>query len=251
MKNVGRLEEFWHNFVRIFPDTVEVQGAIVAYFLQIPVTLFNHVTNVNITEGRAEVFLKTITDHFSSTGLPFVCFRVSPFTRPSFLSFLERHGFEREKEQSIMVFDGEPLGNGANSRVAVKETNDIDAFDRLVVKGFQMPSEWKEAFDKLSVAFKGKDIKHYLAYLDNRPVGTVSLFSRSKVGCILNVSTLREYRRNGIGTELTAHAISESVKAGNNLHTLQTDRGGEAEKLYQKIGFKTDYTVSFFVKKLE
>src|SRR5512136_2179555 len=121
MKNVGRLEEFWHNFVRIFPDTVEVQGAIVAYFLQIPVALFNHVTNVNITEGRAEAFLKTITDHFSSTGLPFVCFRVSPLTRPSFLSLLERHGFGREKEQSIMVFDGEPPWNGANSRVTVKE----------------------------------------------------------------------------------------------------------------------------------
>jgi len=251
LKNVVRLEEFWNNFVRIFPDTVEVQGAIVACFLPIPVTLFNHVTNVNTTEGRAEAFLKAIVDHFSSTGLPFVCFRVSPSTPPSFVSLLERHGFEKEKEQSIMVLDGEPLGNGINLRVTVKETNDIDAFDRLVVKGFEMPSEWKEAFDKLVAPFKGKDVKHYLAYLDDRPVGTVSLFSTSKVGCILNVSTLKEYRRNGVGTALTAHAISESLKAGNNLHTLQTDRGGEAEKLYRKIGFKSDYTVSFFVKNLE
>lgn len=250
MGSVDRLEQFWHDFMRVLPDTVELRGTTVAHFLQIPVTLFNHVTNFNIAENRSEVFLKSVVNHFSSTGLPFVCFRVSPLTPSSFVSFLERHGFEKESEQSIMVFDGKPPGNNANPLVTVKETNDIDTFDRLVVQGFEMPSEWKEAFDKLVAPFKGKGVKHYLAYLDDRPVGTASLFSTSKVGCILNVSTLKEYRKNGIGTELTVHAISESVKAGNNLHTLPTDKGGEAERIYRKIGFKVDYTVSFLVKKL-
>lgn len=250
MENVQKLEQFWHDFVRVFPETMEVEGATVAHFLQIPVTFFNHAINVDIAEGRAEASVKRITDNFLSTGLPFVCFRVSPLTRPSFVSFLERHGFEHEKEQSIMVFDGKPPRNSVHSRVTVKETNDLDAFDRLVVEGFEMPPEWKEAFDKLVIPFKGKDIQHYVAYLGDRPVGTMSLFSASKVGCILNVSTLREYRQQGIGTQLTAHAISESVKAGNTLHTLQTDKESEAERLYRKIGFKVDYNVSFLVKKL-
>jgi GNAT superfamily N-acetyltransferase len=250
MENVDRLEQFWRDFVRVFPETVEVEGATVAHFLQIPVALFNHATNINIAEGKAEVFIQAITDNFSSIGLPFVCCRVSPLTPLSFVSFLERHGFEKESEQSIMVFDGKLLGNSANSRVTVKDTNDVDTFDRLVVKGFEMPSEWKEAFDKLVAPFKGKNVKHYLAYLDNRPVGTASLFSASKVGCIINVSTLREYRKQGIATELTIYAVSESVKAGNNLLTLQTEKGSEAERLYRKIGFEIDHTVSFLIKKL-
>lgn len=250
MGNVDRLEQFWLDFVRVFPETVKVEGGTVAHFLQMPVALFNHVTNVNIAEEKAEIFLKSIIDHFSSTGLPFACFRVSPLTPPSFVSLLECQGFEKESEQSIMVYEGEPLGNGTDSRVTVKETNDMDVFDRLVVKDFEMPSEWKEAFDKLVVAFKGKDIKHYLANLNNRPVGTVSLLSTGKVGCILNVSTLKECRGHGIGTKLTMHVLSESFKNGNNLHTLQTDKGGDAERLYGKLGFKTDHKVSFLAKKL-
>jgi predicted GNAT family acetyltransferase len=71
-----------------------------------------------------------------------------------------------------------------------------------------------------------------------------------KTGGIFNVGTLKEYRNHGIGTALTAKALLDSVDEGNDLHTLQTIKGGNAERLYQQIGFKTDHTVTFFVKKL-
>jgi GNAT superfamily N-acetyltransferase len=253
MENVDRLEQFWHDFVKVLPETVKLEGGTVAHFLQMPVALFNHVTNVKVAENRAEVFLRTIINHFSSTGLPFACFRVSPLTRPSFVSLLERYGFEKESEQSIMVFEGKPSENRVNSNVKVNEIrkDGIDVFDRLMVKSFEMPPEWKAALDKLIVDFIQKGTRNHLAYADGQPVGTTSLFSANKTGCILNVSTLKEYRRRGIGTELTMHAISDSFKEGNDLHTLQADKGGDAERLYQKIGFNTDHTVSFSVKKLE
>jgi len=252
MEKVNRLEQFWHDFVKVLPDTVKLEGATVAHFLQMPVTLFNHVTNVNVAVNRAEVFLGTVINHFSSTGLPFACFRVSPLTRPSFVSLLERHGFEKEMEQSIMVFDGKPSENRVNSNVKINEVgkDEIDVFERLIFTSFEMPSEWKGALDKLLACFIRKGMRNYLAYADRQPVGTISLFSARKTGCILNVSTPKEYRRRGIGTELTMHALSDSLKEGNDLHTLQADKGGDAERLYRKIGFKVDHTVSFFVKKL-
>ncbi len=252
MENVDRLEQFWHDLVRIFPETVELEGEIVAHSLQTPVVLFNHVTNVNVTEDRAEVFLRMIINHFSSIGLPFACFRVSPLTRPSFVSLLKRYGFEKESEQSIMVCEGKPLVNRPNSSVTVNEIGEdgIDVFNRLMLTSFDMPSEWKGALDKLIVDFIRKGTRNYLAYADGRPVGTTSLFSKNKTGCILNVSTLKEYRKRGIGTQLTMCAVSDSFKGGNDLHTLQTDKGGDAERLYLKIGFKVDHTVTFLVKKL-
>jgi hypothetical protein len=121
MENVDRLEQFWHDFVKVLPDTVKLEEATVAHFLQMPVTLFNHVTNVNVAENTAEAFIRTILNHFSSIGLPFACFRVSPLTRASFLSLLERYGFGKELEQSIMVFDGKPSENRVNSNVTVNE----------------------------------------------------------------------------------------------------------------------------------
>ena len=252
MEKVNRLEQFWQDFVKVLPDTVKLEEATVAHFLQMPVTLFNHATDVNVAENRAEAFLRRIVNHFSSIGLPFACFRVSPLTRPSFVSLLERYGFEKELEQSIMVFEGKPSENRVNSNVTVNEVgeDEIDVFNRLIATSFEMPFEWKGALDKLLADFTRKGERNYLAYADRKPVGTISLFSSRKTGCILNVSTLKEYRRRGIGTELTMHVLSDSFKEGNDLHTLQADKGGDAERLYRKIGFKVDHIVCFFVKKL-
>lgn len=253
MENVDRLEQFWHDFVRALRDTVKLEGTTVAHFLQMPVTLFNHVTNFNIAENKSEDFLKSVVNHFSSTGLPFACFRVSPLTPLSFVSLLERHGFEKESEQSIMVFEGKPSENRVNSNVTINEIgeDETEVFNKLIITNFQMPSEWKRAVDKLLADFTRKGARNYLAYADGQPVGTISLFSKYKTGCILNVSTLKEYRGRGIGTELTMHVLSDSIEEGNDLQTLQADEGGEAERLYRKIGFKVDHTVSFLVKKLE
>lgn len=72
-----------------------------------------------------------------------------------------------------------------------------------------------------------------------------------KTGGIFSVGTLKEYRRRGVGTTLTVHAVMDSIDEGNNLHTLQTAEGGYAERLYKKIGFVIDHTTSYFVKKFQ
>jgi ribosomal protein S18 acetylase RimI-like enzyme len=76
------------------------------------------------------------------------------------------------------------------------------------------------------------------------------LFSLERSGGIFNVGTLKEYRRRGVGTTLTLTAVSDSINEGNGLHTLQTTKGGNAERLYREIGFVTDHTISWFAKKL-
>jgi predicted GNAT family acetyltransferase len=70
-----------------------------------------------------------------------------------------------------------------------------------------------------------------------------------ETGGIFTVRTLKEYRRRDIGTVLTIKALLDSVDAGNNLHALAAEKGGDAERLYQRIGFETDHTVAFFIKK--
>jgi len=52
-----------------------------------------------------------------------------------------------------------------------------------------------------------------------------------KTGGIFIVGTLKEYRRRGVGTTLTVHVVMDSIKQGNNLHTLQAEKGGNAERL--------------------
>ena len=150
-----------------------------------------------------------------------------------------------------MVFKGKLLEDKLSPAVKVKEISEdeIDLFVRLLITGFEMPIEWKKVFDKLILEWMQKGAKHYLAYVEGKPVGTTTLFSLKKTGGIFNVGTLKDYRRRGIGTTLTVHALKESIEEGNDLHTLQTTKGGNTEQLYKEIGFTIDHIISYFVKK--
>jgi predicted GNAT family acetyltransferase len=66
----------------------------------------------------------------------------------------------------------------------------------------------------------------------------------------IQLGTLKTYRRQGIGTTLVAHTVMDSIKEGNTFHILYTEKHGNPERLYNKIGFKTDHTVVWFVKHL-
>jgi ribosomal protein S18 acetylase RimI-like enzyme len=89
-----------------------------------------------------------------------------------------------------------------------------------------------------------------LAYVGNKPVGTSGLLSCRKTGGIFNVGTLKEYRGQGVGTTVTAYALMDSIKEGNTLHVLYTEKEGNPERLYHRLGFRTDHTVVWFVKHL-
>jgi hypothetical protein len=56
-------------------------------------------------------------------------------------------------------------------------------------------------------------------------------------------------RRQGAATAVKTKTLIASLEEGNDLHTLQTSKGGDAERLYRRIGFEIDHTVAFFVKK--
>lgn len=253
MSNVERLERFWRNLLLAFPWATDVNGAVVTCYPKAPIYDVNHAADVNVNEDEAENLLKRVTQYFLSKGSSEVCFRISPLTRPkSFASLLVEHGFERRMEDSVMVFKGKRLEEKLNIEVKVEEISEsqIDVFNRLLLTIFEMPFEWKEGRDKLMQKWMRKGGKCYLAYVEGKPAGTSALFSLMKTGGIFNVGTLKEYRRRGVGTTLTAHALIDSVKKGNDLHTLQAVKGGNAERLYKKMGFEIDHEVSLFVKKL-
>jgi GNAT superfamily N-acetyltransferase len=253
LRNVERLEKFWHNLVLTLPWVIDMNGAVVIHCPEMPVPLFNNATSINVNEDEAENLLNKVINYFSSRGFPFACFRISPLTHPrSFTSLLECYGFERkpEHEQSVMVFKEKPLEDKLNPAVKVEEISkdEIDLFDRLLIRSFKMSIEWKEVFNKINLEWMRKGAKHYLAYVEGKTVGTTTLISLMKTGGIFSVGTLKEYRRRGVGTTLTVHALMDSINEGNDLHTLQATKGGDAERLYQKIGFKIDHTISYFVK---
>jgi GNAT superfamily N-acetyltransferase len=253
MAGLQRLERFWHGLVSEQKLTLgtEVNGAVIACWPEIPSFRLNHAADIDVTEQDAEVLVSRVTEYFLSRGVLSFGFRVSPLTRPrQFVSILERRGFDRKDEDSVMVFRGERPGDIADSAVDIREIdeNDIDTFSQVSVTAYETLSEWKGGFDRLFLQRIQRGGRHYLDHVGGVPVGTCALLSSARTGGIFSVGTLKEYRGKGIATAMTLRAVRDSFDEGNILHTLQAERSGHAERLYRRMGFEIDHTVAYFVK---
>jgi len=256
MRNLEGLERFWRSLIcqQKLTAGAELPGAVIAFWPDIPSFRLNHVAGIDVGEEDVELLLSRVTRYITSREIPTFGFRVSSLTRPpSFVSMLESRGFETRDEDSVMVYTGKDPGDGTGDALDIREVEeaDIDVFSQVSVMAYEMPSGWKRGFDKLFLHRLRRGGRHYLAYVGGVPVGTCALLSSMKTGGIFSVGTLKDHRGRGIATAMTLRAVRDSIGEGNTLHTLQTERGGYAERLYNRIGFETDHTVAFLVKTVE
>ncbi len=76
----------------------------------------------------------------------------------------------------------------------------------------------------------------YLAKVAGKAVSTLLSFVRDNTVGIYAVSTLEDYRNQGISSALTYHALADAKNYDCDLATLQATKMGEG--VYRKIGFK-------------
>lgn len=203
---------------------------------------FNHVTHILAEEGEVEGLIRKVTEHYRSRRLtPF--FYVSPLTRPpTFAQSLESMGFMKYDTMAIMKLEGhEPSKNrGVQVREMNKGTLDAwaDAFIRAFYSDPNLVTKVKRPVEKI---FTDPHAKLYVAYVDNRPVGTVALYSLNKVGGAYCLGTLPEYRGRGIATALLQTVISESSMQGNEFLCLQVMKQDRVERFYTSKGFRVAF----------
>lgn len=80
-------------------------------------------------------------------------------------------------------------------------------------------------------------IRLFLALHEGVPAGGCCLFIQGGWARIESVITHPLYRRKGIACALVAHAVRESLAAESECLYLFTEKGGNAERIYRKIGF--------------
>ena len=80
-------------------------------------------------------------------------------------------------------------------------------------------------------------IRFYAAKVEGQIVSIAMSFSNKKTVGIYAVSTLEEYRNQGISSALTHYALLEAKMKACDLATLQATKMGEG--VYRNLGFKT------------
>ncbi|WP_181907231.1 GNAT family N-acetyltransferase [Cohnella lupini] len=87
--------------------------------------------------------------------------------------------------------------------------------------------------------------RHYVGFLDGKPAAAVTAIQDGETIGIYNVATLEAYRRRGLGSAMTAHAVREGQAAGGRIAVLQASKMGNG--VYQSIGFSDDIAIGVYL----
>jgi len=80
-------------------------------------------------------------------------------------------------------------------------------------------------------------LKLFVGLYEETPAATSALFLSDNVAGVWDVTTLQKFRRKGIGTDMTLHALKHAKDLCNcNIGVLTASADGEG--VYRKIGFR-------------
>ena len=189
-----------------------------------------------------------VIDYFKARELPTTIF-VSPACTPVDLpKRLLRHGFSKGKEEEAwLVFNNLlnfklPL---ADPKIVVKPVSraDVLTFTHTFLTAFEMPDDFAPSMAQLMEPSLGlPGIYHYLAFSNQQPIATCSLFCYQNFGIIGSVGVVPGLRGSRAVSSLAIMAGKTARQENVNTIMLQTTAGTLFERLLRISGFKRVFT---------
>jgi len=119
----------------------------------------------------------------------------------------------------------------------VEDQANLQVWGRVFGEGFEIPeSMWQPILALLSDLGLQDPVRHYLGYLDGKPVATSTMFFGAGVAGIYNVATLPSARGRGAGSYLTRLPLLDARKIGYRAGILQSSEMGYG--VYRRLGFE-------------
>ena len=231
--------------------TVDETPAGFFFMTGLPSLMANGVCRTRLSDDEAPAWILKAKRLCQERGLPMM-WLVGRQTPPVALGeMLVTHGF-RERPQRSMALD---LGQTPVEAPDVPGLSITDATGdqgmrdfRLVCADFGADQATLDGYLQLLLAAGhgcGKPIRHFVGYLEGRPVSCSSLACFDGVAGVWNVVTLEDYRGRGIGTALTIHACFAGKARGYRYCVLSASRLGAS--VYRRIGFVDTGSQSMFM----
>jgi GNAT superfamily N-acetyltransferase len=182
--------------------------------------------------------------YFKSRGIDF-SWTTGPSTRPAQLHLmLEAHSFTYSDRTTGMAIDLHELNEHifANADLVISEIDDLDRLNILrsiEISGFEASEmaaqNYYEAYANGGFG-EGTPWHHYIGWLHGQPVAIASLLFHAGVAGIYGVTTIPQYRRQGVAAAMTLHTLHEARRRGYSIAILSPTEMSDA--LYRRIGFK-------------
>jgi GNAT superfamily N-acetyltransferase len=78
-------------------------------------------------------------------------------------------------------------------------------------------------------------LRHYIARVNDEPVGALSLFLGREAAGIYNVEVADHWQRRGVGTAMTRAVLEEARRLGARVGVIAPTR--ESRSMYERLGF--------------
>jgi len=250
----ANLEEFFQ-LVRHWPKAeVHDDPELLWTITDIPFFLFNAVMRTRLTPETVEPAIQAAINRGQSRKVP-ICWYVGFATQPSDLGTrLEKHGFSAVEPEIGMAMDLQDMNGSLPvtpdlSIELVEDHEALHAWCHVAINGFEMPDFVGETFYDIFLCLglnSSSPLRHYLGYLNGKPVATSTLFPGAGVAGIYDVCTIPKARRLGIGAAMTTRPLHDARQMGYRIGILQSSKMGFP--VYCKIGFKEYCKINLYIK---
>jgi ribosomal protein S18 acetylase RimI-like enzyme len=206
-----------------------------------PIDYHNAVVDCSVDDGAAADRLVAQSLHeLRDLGVP-GGWHVGPSMRPSDLGErLLAGGFSYGGAEPGMALRLAELREAEAAGLRVERLTDVDelaVWAQTLGQGFGegvKEAEWvASVYRRLGMA---DPWRHYLGYVDGKPVATVTVFLAAGVAGVYFVMTVPEARRRGIGAAITAAVLREARNSGLEYAVLGSSPAGRS--VYEGLGFR-------------
>lgn len=104
------------------------------------------------------------------------------------------------------------------------------------------PLSFSYVISKETLVHNYENVKFYLVHLDEKPIGTLTLFQTGEIMGIHGVGVIPEMRKRGFAEEIMKFAINEAIDANCEYAQLQASALGKG--IYTRLGFEDLFTIT-------
>lgn len=232
---------YWHTLSKARGMSLHT-GAI-EWVMSVPRGGVERIFNINLPDGRANELLDELVDMIKKNEAPYGIL-ITPSSKPDNIDeILSAKGFHVDYDTgSGMAMDISPSINKEkpDDNISIVRVKDLDTLriwtDIVSTALFEDNLFSIEQFYDLLLL---DNTYFYLGLLNGQPASTCMTIAEGDIATVEMVSTLKEYRKNGLATAVAAKALQELPGIGVKTAILCAEK--EAVNVYKRVGFKEFY----------
>ena len=208
----------------------------------------NHAGDFRAEEGTGTTIVQEIVAYYRALGVPPAAYVDALATPSDLVPCLLEAGFREwaGATSDLMLYDGPDAERPSSHAVAVAHTEQ-DMADWAALVEEDADAETRRLLRRLyATEIADPRVTPYLARVDGRAAGRGTLFSSDGLGRVEAVRTAAPDRGRGLAAAVVRSAVQDSLARGNELTYVDAEPGGAAQRLYDRLGFRTVTTCAIW-----